>query len=72
MRSRYRSVGIVTGWTIGVLGFDSCRNWEFFSSPLRPDRFYCLHNQLYNGYVALFQGKNGPRREADDSPPSRS
>jgi hypothetical protein len=44
----------VTDWTIGVLGFDSRRGgWEFFSSPPRPERFWCPPSLLSNGYQGL-------------------
>jgi hypothetical protein len=41
-------------WTIGVLGFDSRRGWEFFSSSPRPERLWGPPSFLYNGYQGLF------------------
>jgi hypothetical protein len=43
-----------TGWTIRVLGFDSRRGLEIFSSPPRPERLWGPLSLLYNGYQGLF------------------
>jgi len=37
---RIRIIRVGYGWTIGVLGFDSRRGWEFFSSLPRPERLW--------------------------------
>jgi hypothetical protein len=48
------------GCTIGVLGFDSWRGLEFFSSSPRQDRLWVPPSLLSNGYQRLFPwGKNG-------------
>jgi hypothetical protein len=41
------------GWTIGVLGFDSRWEWEFFSLPPRPERLWGPPSLLSNGYQGL-------------------
>jgi hypothetical protein len=41
-------------WTIGVIGFDSRRGWEFLSSPPRPQRLWSPLSLLSNGYQGLF------------------
>jgi hypothetical protein len=44
-----------TGWTIGVLWFDSRRGLGiFFSSPPRPERLWGPLNLLSNAYQGLF------------------
>jgi len=45
---------ILTGWTIGVLGFDSHGDWEFFSSPPRPEWLWVPPSLLSNGYEGFF------------------
>jgi hypothetical protein len=40
------------GWMIG--GSSPGGDWEFFSSPLRPDRLRGPPNLLCNGYQGLF------------------
>jgi hypothetical protein len=55
-----------TGWMIG--GSRPVRGWEFFSSPLHPDRLWGPPSHLSNGTVSL--GIKWPGREADHSPPS--
>jgi hypothetical protein len=42
------------GWTIGVLGFDSRRGWDFFSSPPRPEPLYGPPSLVSNGCHRLF------------------
>jgi len=42
------------------------KDWEFFSSPPHPDRFWGPPSLLSNGYQGLFPWG----READHSPPS--
>jgi hypothetical protein len=42
------------GWTIGVLGFDSRRGLEFFSSPQSPERLWGPPSLLSTGYRGLF------------------
>jgi hypothetical protein len=62
-----------TGWTIGVLGFDSRRGLGIFSSPPRPGRPWDPPSLLSNGYLGgggLSLGVKRPGREADHSPPS--
>jgi hypothetical protein len=56
---------------IGILGFDSRRGWEFFSSPPRPKRL-CVPSSLLSNWVpgALSLGLKRPGREADHSPPT--
>jgi len=44
--------------------------WEFFSSPQRPDRFWGQPSLLFNGYRDLSPGVKRPGRDADHSPPS--
>jgi len=41
------------------------RGWEFFFSPLRPDRLWDPRRHVYNGTPG---GVKQPRREADNSP----
>jgi len=42
-----------TGWTIGVLGFDSRQRREFFSSPPCPERLWGPRSLLSEGYEGL-------------------
>jgi hypothetical protein len=39
---------------VRVIGFDSRRGWEFFSSPPRPERLWSLPSLLSSGYHGLF------------------
>jgi hypothetical protein len=42
------------GWTFGVLGLISGGDWEFFSSPPRPERLWGPPSLLSNGYRRFF------------------
>jgi hypothetical protein len=56
----------VTGYGLDGLGWIPGRSKRFFSSPQRPDRFWCPPSLLFSGYRgALFTG-----READHAFPS--
>jgi hypothetical protein len=43
-----------TGWTIGVLGFDSRWGLGLFSSPPSPERRWGLPSLLSDGYQGIF------------------
>jgi hypothetical protein len=52
------------------MGSVSGKGKIFFSSPQRPDRLWCPHSLLYNGYWgAVSPVVKQPGREADHSPP---
>jgi hypothetical protein len=66
--AQWYSAGLRAGWSGGSI---PGRGWEFFSSPLCPDRFWGPPSLLSNGYQgALSLGVKRPGREADHSPPS--
>jgi hypothetical protein len=72
-KSRDSSVCIATRLRAGsgFYGTIPGGDWEFFSSPPRPERFWSPPSLLSNGYrEALPLGAKGPRREANHSPPS--
>jgi hypothetical protein len=52
--NRVSSVGIATGWTIGLSGFDSRGGLGVFFSPPCPDRLWDPPSLLSNGYGGLF------------------
>jgi hypothetical protein len=68
----YQLSDIALDYGLDDRGSSSGRGWEFFSSPLRPDRFWIPLSLLYNGYQGLFPGEGikWPGREANHSPPS--
>jgi hypothetical protein len=64
------SVSIVTDNKLDYQGSIPSRGWEFFSSPLCPDRLWGHPSLLSNGYQgALSSGVKWLGREADHSPP---
>jgi hypothetical protein len=73
LRSLDSTVGTATGYGLDGLGVEVrvLVGTGFFSSPSRPDRFWCPPSLLTNEYQgSLFPGVKRPRREAHHSPPT--
>jgi hypothetical protein len=66
--SRY-SAGLWAGRSV-FLGTTAGGGWEFFSSPLRPERPWGPPSLLSNGYKGFFPWGKAAGDEADHSPPS--
>jgi hypothetical protein len=65
----YRDDIWLMGWKIRVLGFDSRRGWEFFSSSPRPERLLGpTQPPIQRVSGALTLGIKWLGREADHSP----
>jgi hypothetical protein len=73
LKPRVCSVVITTGYVLEDRDSIPSVDWEFFSSPPRPDWLGIppiLLTNVYRGGGALSPGVKRPGREADQSPPS--